>query len=49
MRRKQMGSIAAARGIAPHRLEALGINLRSRPENLTPEEFQHIAAAHLFV
>jgi 16S rRNA (adenine1518-N6/adenine1519-N6)-dimethyltransferase len=49
MRRKQMGSIAAARGIAPHRLEALGISVRSRPENLTPEEFQRLAAARLFV
>jgi 16S rRNA (adenine1518-N6/adenine1519-N6)-dimethyltransferase len=49
MRRKQMGSIATACGIAPHRLEALGINLRSRPENLTPEEFQRLAAARLFI
>jgi 16S rRNA (adenine1518-N6/adenine1519-N6)-dimethyltransferase len=49
MRRKQLGSIAAAHGIAPHRLAALGIDPRLRPENLTPEEFQHIAAARLFV
>jgi 16S rRNA (adenine1518-N6/adenine1519-N6)-dimethyltransferase len=49
MRRKQMGSIAAARGIAPHKLEALGIDPRLRPENLTPEDFLRVAAACLFV
>ncbi|MDR2124552.1 MAG: 16S rRNA (adenine(1518)-N(6)/adenine(1519)-N(6))-dimethyltransferase [Desulfovibrio sp.] len=49
MRRKQMGRIVASRGISPHSLEALGINPRSRPENLTPEEFQRVAAARLFV
>jgi 16S rRNA (adenine1518-N6/adenine1519-N6)-dimethyltransferase len=49
MRRKQMGSIAAAAGIAPQSLASLCPDLRARPENLTPRNFQRIAAARLFI
>jgi 16S rRNA (adenine1518-N6/adenine1519-N6)-dimethyltransferase len=48
MRRKQMGNIAASCGVAPQALEALGLDPRSRPENLTPEDFRRLAAARLF-
>jgi 16S rRNA (adenine1518-N6/adenine1519-N6)-dimethyltransferase len=49
MRRKQLGSIAASCGIASRELETLGLDPHSRPEALTPRDFQRLAAARLFL
>ena len=47
-RRKQLGSIAKSAGRNPEALEALGIDPRLRPENLTPGEFHRLAAAGVY-
>ena len=48
MRRKQLGSIAKAFGYLPDALEAIGLDPRRRPEELSPSEFQQLAATGVF-
>ena len=47
-RRKQLGTILKAFGQEPRSLEALGLDPRLRPEDLSPSDFQRLAAAEIF-
>lgn len=47
-RRKQLGGIVKSFGRDPAALEALGLDPRQRPEELSPADFKRLSAAGLF-